>query len=291
MKIPEDKGWIKLHRQIQDNDFWLKERFTWAQAWIDLLLLANHKENSFWIRGIEIKVKRGEIAYSMVSLAKRWKWTPKTVASFYQALTKRKMVLSKMDNKTTFIQICNYGKYQQQTTEQTTEQSPSRLPSKLPTNNNDKNVNNEKNITKVIQPVAENAEYGKKEINDLLLAIKNKIGISDFVDSQQWSRIYGSHLVNLKKKLTQEKGISEFGRRLDFILNDDFKRKNCNSIKFIYNQIKGWIEPVIPQEKKSLTRPHEIDGKLYEYADVLQWRKEGRLKIIDGKEHFTRVIS
>lgn len=47
-------GWVKIYRSIQDNDLWLAEPFTWAQAWIDLLLNANHKAASFWVRKVEI---------------------------------------------------------------------------------------------------------------------------------------------------------------------------------------------------------------------------------------------
>ena len=45
-----------------DSDFWLSEKFTKGQAWIDLIGLATHKDKSIWIRGIEIKLKRGQLA-------------------------------------------------------------------------------------------------------------------------------------------------------------------------------------------------------------------------------------
>lgn len=81
--------------------------------------------------------------------------------------------------------------------------------------------------------------YGNEDINNLLTAIKMKVGISDFVDTQRWQRIYGKHCVALMKKI----GPTEFSRRLDIILDDAFKHKNCNSLKYLYNQIKGFIEP------------------------------------------------
>ena len=37
-------GWISLYRSILNNDFWLSEKFTRGQAWVDLLLLAKYKE-------------------------------------------------------------------------------------------------------------------------------------------------------------------------------------------------------------------------------------------------------
>jgi hypothetical protein len=81
--------------------------------------------------------------------------------------------------------------------------------------------------------------FGNDEINKMLSALKGKIEIEDFADAGKWSRIYAKHCLNLIKKI----GKDEFVRRLDIILQDDFKRKNCNKIKFVYNEIKGFIQP------------------------------------------------
>ena len=40
------EGWIKLHRKIWENKYWLEpRRFSKAEAWIDIMLLASHKEH------------------------------------------------------------------------------------------------------------------------------------------------------------------------------------------------------------------------------------------------------
>ncbi len=64
-----NKGWIRLHRSITENDQYFSEPFTRTQAWIDLLLLANHKESFFYKRGNKVVVKRGQVGYSKESLA------------------------------------------------------------------------------------------------------------------------------------------------------------------------------------------------------------------------------
>lgn len=87
-------------------------------------------------------------------------------------------------------------------------------------------------------PAATPTEYGRKEINDMLVALKTKVGISAFVDSGI-ERNMAKHCVSLLGKI----GKDEFVRRLEFLLNDPFHRKNCNKIKYIYNNIKGFIEP------------------------------------------------
>jgi hypothetical protein len=69
------RGYIKLFRKMQDNKLWLSEPFTRSQAWIDLILLANHRPGVIRVRGNRVDVKRGQVGWSQVALAKRWKWS------------------------------------------------------------------------------------------------------------------------------------------------------------------------------------------------------------------------
>lgn len=131
------QGWISLHRQIIENEFWFCERFTKAQAWIDLLLLATHKPTTVFIRGIEINLKPGELCYSQLTLAKRWKWNRKTVNKFLSMLQTRQMVDNKKSRVTTIISIKKWNEFQTNG-----QQSGQQKDNNLDTNNNDNNVNN-----------------------------------------------------------------------------------------------------------------------------------------------------
>jgi hypothetical protein len=79
--------------------------------------------------------------------------------------------------------------------------------------------------------------YGNENINKMLTALKDKIGIQAFVDSSI-ERNMAKHCVNLIGKIGKE----EFVRRLDLLLADQFHYKNCNKIKYVYNNIKGFID-------------------------------------------------
>lgn len=136
-----NQGWIRIHRQIFSNELWFSERFTKSQAWIDLILLANHIPKTFFLRGIEIKLNRGQLSYSIVSLAERWQWNERTVDKFLKWLEIRKMIHSKKNNITTIISIIKYDEYQN-VTEQNTEQNTERVQSNVQTNKNVKNVKN-----------------------------------------------------------------------------------------------------------------------------------------------------
>ena len=92
------------------------------------------------------------------------------------------------------------------------------------------------NISKDISPAP--PAGGNIEINKMLEALKTKIGISAFVDSSI-ERNMAKHCCGLMGKI----GKDEFVRRLDALLADNFHSKNCNKIKYIYNNIKGFIQP------------------------------------------------
>ena len=61
----KNSGWITIHRKLFYNKLWLSEPFTKGQAWVDLLLLASHKDTIFWKRGIEVKQARGVVGVSI----------------------------------------------------------------------------------------------------------------------------------------------------------------------------------------------------------------------------------
>ena len=114
------QGWISLHRKIRDHPFFKERRkFSKFEAWIDMLLEANHTEKN-WIVGNEvIEVKRGQFITSELKLMDRWGWSKSKVRAFLNLLQKETMIVKKTDHKKTAITIVNYGTYQNsQTTEE-----------------------------------------------------------------------------------------------------------------------------------------------------------------------------
>lgn len=124
-----NNGWIKLHRKIMDTPEWLAEPFTRAQAWVDLLLLANYETGFIRKRGVMIAVERGQVGYSEDALAARWKWSRGKVRRFLSELTRLSRIVRRISEKTVqkktsvsgLIQIINYDEYQANSTENGTE--------------------------------------------------------------------------------------------------------------------------------------------------------------------------
>ncbi len=157
-----NNGWIKLHRKIFDNPMYFSEPFTRMQAWIDLLLLANHSGQYFYIRGNRIDVKRGEVAHSMESLAQRWKWSRGKVLRYISQLENSQMIVQQKNHVITKLSITNYNTYQSDgTTDSTTDGQ--QTVQQTDTNKNDKNDKNEnkERETRAQQPKSTNPDYIK----------------------------------------------------------------------------------------------------------------------------------
>lgn len=108
-----NKGWIKLHRQILDCDLWLTdEPFSMGQAWIDLLLRANHQDKEMIFDYKTITVGRGQLITSVRKLADRWKWGNQKTLKFLRLLEEMKMIEKQSDNRRTLLTIVNYTIYQ-----------------------------------------------------------------------------------------------------------------------------------------------------------------------------------
>ncbi|WP_256992785.1 hypothetical protein [Paenibacillus sp. SSG-1] len=143
-------GWIKLHRKIQDH--WIyqeKRKFSRYEAWLDMIMMANHKSNRFLHGNELVEVERGQFITSELKLMERWDWGKNKLRLFLDLLEKDGMIIKKTDRKRTAITICNYGLYHDSETENGPRADQSRTTSgpSADTNKNDKNEKNEEEST------------------------------------------------------------------------------------------------------------------------------------------------
>ncbi|ELB38569.1 hypothetical protein OK7_04349 [Enterococcus faecium EnGen0024] len=143
-----DKGWIALHRNIRDHWVYQEKRvFSKYEAWLDLLMDANHQNNKFLFDGQLIEVNRGEFITSVRQLCERWGWSNTKVNRFLKMSEDDQMLIRKSDSKKTVITIVNYDFYQRYESKETTQkrQQNDAEASQKHTNNNDKTMNNNVN--------------------------------------------------------------------------------------------------------------------------------------------------
>lgn len=148
------RGWISIYRDIQENWLWEIKPFSYGQAWIDLLLSVNHKEQKVLINSDFIAVKKGEMITSQVKLGGKWGWDRKKVKKFLDLLKEDSMITYEATNHFTLVKVLNYDVYQDDDLEargsvlpndkdSTRPTPPHHLPQQLPTNNNENNDNND----------------------------------------------------------------------------------------------------------------------------------------------------
>ena len=105
------KNYLPVNRSILDHWLWEDKPFAKGQAWMDLLLLANHTEKRTHHRGQIVTCKRGDVNISMLELADRWGWERKKVKRFLDVLEADGMVTVNATTQRTTITIENYGVY------------------------------------------------------------------------------------------------------------------------------------------------------------------------------------
>lgn len=152
-----EKGWIKVDRNIEKHWLWDEKPFSYGQAWIDLILIANHKDDKISYKGEVIVCKRGTVNKSITFLADRWGWSRCKARRFLLSLQSDGMVTIKATTHRTTITIENYNIYQDtRTTKQTTNKQQvankqTASSQQVDTYKNVKNDKNEKNIYNALE--------------------------------------------------------------------------------------------------------------------------------------------
>lgn len=107
-----DVGYVAIFRQIFDHWVWQEKPFSKGQAWIDLLLLANHSDHKKPKGDKIITYRRGDVNRSVLFLADRWGWDRKTVKRFLRVLEADNMIVIKGTTQGTTLTIVNYDFWQ-----------------------------------------------------------------------------------------------------------------------------------------------------------------------------------
>ncbi len=143
-----NQGYIALHRRILDNPILTKSRtYSRFEAFIYMLLRANHKENKVVIGNQLVKVKRGSFITSQKKLQIVFNWGSSKLKAFLLLLENDKMIDIKTNNLATMITIIKYDTYQdyQKSSRKQSESKQKTTGKQSETNNNDIIMNNNEN--------------------------------------------------------------------------------------------------------------------------------------------------
>jgi hypothetical protein len=131
-------GWIKIHRQILDWE-WYSDNNSF-RVFLHLLLKANHKQKRY--KGLELKI--GTIITSRDILAIETGLSIQQIRTALDKLKSTNEITIKTSSQGTIIEVVNYAKYQLVTNEVTIKEPTSNH--QVTTNKNVKNEKNERRI-------------------------------------------------------------------------------------------------------------------------------------------------
>ena len=146
------KGWIKLHRKMQNSDMYKNLNSVQRDVMINCLLLANHKSNKWEWQGEIFECDPGQFITSLSSLKEKCAKdvSIQNIRTAIDKLEKWDFLTNKSTKTGRLITICNWSKYQadeNETNKATNNQLTKHQQSTnkaLTTNKNVKNVNNDK---------------------------------------------------------------------------------------------------------------------------------------------------
>ena len=118
------KGGIFLLRKLRDNPLWQDKPFSKGQAWVDMLLQANHKDTEVFYKDNVYPIKRGQFIRTERDLASDWGWSRSRVTRFLLLLKKCSMIVTKTEPKANLITILNYNELQKVRTNNRTKREP-----------------------------------------------------------------------------------------------------------------------------------------------------------------------
>ena len=166
------KGWISLHRKILDNPILTRGRqYSRFEAFVYMLLKANHKDNKAVIGNQLIKIKKGSFLTSQKKLMKEFNWGSSRLRTFLKLLESDGMIETNTNTISTHITVNNYKELQGLRNTNELQTKHKQTANKLQTKTNN-NVNNDNNVNKkeiFIKKVFEfEKEYDKETLDEFI---------------------------------------------------------------------------------------------------------------------------
>lgn len=113
--MAQDKGFVKINRNILDNALWNEKPYDKAHAFVDLILLCAWSEKTLVIGGEKVTLMPGQYFTSLRVLAERWGWTRSKVNVFLKELDNKHSCEHFTNTYGTLITLVNWASYQSST--------------------------------------------------------------------------------------------------------------------------------------------------------------------------------
>lgn len=142
-----NNGYVKIHRKLLNNPIVMKDCEHLA-VWIYLLLNATHQDRNVLFKGKKIIIGPGQLITGRKSISSELQISESKVQRILNFFESEHQIEQQTSNKNRVITLINWHKYQdnEHQIEQQLNNNRTTTEQQLNTNNNDKNVNNVRNI-------------------------------------------------------------------------------------------------------------------------------------------------
>lgn len=186
-------GWIKLERSLLNHYLWQEKPFSAGQAWVDLLLLANHDDRKFIYKGEVITSGCGNVDRSITWLASRWGWSRNKTRNYLKALEGDEMLTVKATIHRTTITIENYSFFQGKRTINETTKGQQK--------DSKGTVRGHRQEYKELKNIKNNNRVCLSDVE--LFVTQNNLNVEpqeffDYYESQDWTKANGQPVKNWK---------------------------------------------------------------------------------------------
>lgn len=164
-----NNGYVKIHRKLLNNPIVMKDCEHLA-VWIYLLLNATHQDRNVLFKGKKIIIGPGQLITGRKSISSELQISESKVQRILNFFETEHQIEQQTSNKNRVITLTNWHKYQdnEHQIEQQLNNNRTTTEQQLNTNNNDKNVNNVRNIysTSTTNKEEINGRYGNERNGD-----------------------------------------------------------------------------------------------------------------------------
>ena len=171
------QGWIKIHRQLQDKAYINKPAY--VSLWVNLLLLANHKEREVMWNGQIKTIGRGQFITGRKELSKLTGIPETTIERILKVFESGHQIEQQKTTKYRLITILNWDKHQGVDNKRTTNGQ------QTDTNKNERSkedISEQSSVTNNLEDMAWK-KYNENEHNDEETTIDAETG--DFMENEE----------------------------------------------------------------------------------------------------------
>ncbi|WP_217971478.1 DnaD domain-containing protein [Staphylococcus xylosus] len=236
-------GWIKVHRSIREHWLYEEERkFSRFEAWIDILLMVNHKQNKKMIEGELTTINRGQRITSMRKLANKWNWSTSKLNKFLNTLERDGMVKVEKNTKYTMLTVLNYDNYQSEDTQKAHENDAEKTDKKHLENTEETHIKHKSDTEKKQKNIRKKqTRMNKNEKNE-----KNEKNVVVYDDNEEFKKVvnlYQENIEHIPSPITYQKLTDDFevyGSDLLMYAIEKSALNNNHNYKFIDYLLKDW---------------------------------------------------